>query len=87
MKSQKVDSIEVEGNIRPENNIQNVDKIEILRTSKPKNLLIEEKDSIFIPQKEKEPLKSQKVDSIEVEGNMKILLKKKILYLLKERKR
>ena len=71
LKSQIVDNIEVEGNIRPENNIQNIDKFEILRTSKPKNLIIEGKDNIFIPQKEKEPLKSQIVDSIEVEGNIR----------------
>ena len=41
---------------------------QILETSKPKNLLIEEKDSIFISHKEKESLKNKKVDSIEVEG-------------------
>ena len=52
-KNQKVGSIEVEGNIRPENNIQNIDKIEILRTPKPENLIVEEKDSIFIPRKKK----------------------------------
>jgi len=53
LKNQKVGSIEVEGNIRPENNIQNIDTIEILRTPKPENLIVEEKDSIFIPRKKK----------------------------------
>jgi len=48
LKNQKVGSIEIEGNIRPENNIQNIDKIEILRAPKPKNIIVEEKDSIFI---------------------------------------
>ena len=69
LKSQIIDSIIVEGINRPENNIQNVDKIEILRSPKSQKIIIEEKDSLFIPPIIKEPLKDQKVDSIIIEGN------------------
>jgi hypothetical protein len=56
LKSQIIDSILVEGINRPENKIQNIDKIEILRTPKSKNIIIEENDSLFIPPIIKEPL-------------------------------
>ena len=68
LKNQNVDSIIIEGNNRPENKIQDVDKMEILRTPKPINMIIEEKDSLFIPSKEKIPLKSQGIDKITIEG-------------------
>ena len=70
LKDNKVDNIIIEGNAHPENKIQNVDEIEIIKTvfEKPENI-IEEKESLYIKPKEKEPLKNQVIDSIIVGGD------------------
>ena len=68
-KSQIIDNILIEGNKNPENEIENVNKIEILKTIKPKTLVIEENGDVFIPSKVKIPLKGQIIDNILIEGN------------------
>ena len=72
LKNQKVDNIIVEGVIRQDNAIQNVDKINILKSPKikPENV-IELNDNLFIPPKEKEPLQSQIIDKLLIEGSLK----------------
>ena len=71
LKCQIVDDLKIEGNNKIENEIQFIDKIEILK--KPKQFLhsIEERDNIEIQPKEKEILKSQIIDNLKIEGNMK----------------
>ena len=53
LKNQIVDNILIEVNNRPDNAIQNVDKMNIWRTPKPENI-IEIIDNIFIKPKDKE---------------------------------
>jgi len=69
LKKQYVDKLLIEGNLRPDNKIQIVDTMNILKApkSKPKNI-IEEKDSIFLEQIEQEPLTNKTVDNILIEG-------------------
>ena len=71
LKEQIVDNILVEGNIKPNNKIQNVDKMNILRTPKPENK-IEQKENILISPKEREPLKKQLVDDLLIERTQKV---------------
>ena len=69
LKGQIVDNILIEGDIKKFNNIQKLDNVEILRTTKIKQEnIIEEKDNIYIPPEEKEPLNNQVVDNILIEG-------------------
>ena len=67
LKKQIVDSILIEGNIKPNNEIQNVYKIDILKTQKPENI-IELNEYVFIGPKKREILISQIVDYILFEG-------------------
>ena len=74
LKNQNIDSLLIEGINRPENKIQEVDKMEILRAPKSTNISIEEKDSLFIPRKEKEPLEKQLVDDLMIEKSIKNMI-------------
>ena len=68
LKNQIIDNILIEGNPRPENQIQVViDKIDILKSPKPENI-IESKEPLFIKSKEKDPLKSSLCNSLIIEG-------------------
>ena len=69
LKRQLVDNIVVEGNDRDNNEIQSANKVEILRSSKPKKQnSIEDNCNLFIPPIEKKPLNQQIVDNIIIEG-------------------
>ena len=70
LKLQLIDSLSIEGAERPKNEIQNIDKISILKS--PKNVLniIEERDNIHLYPKEKEPLTKQLVDDLMIERNI-----------------
>ena len=70
---QLIDNLYIEcnkSNKKQENKIQNIDKIEILKTPKPQNK-IEIKDNILIEALEKEPLLKQFVDDLIIERNPK----------------
>ena len=69
LKNQIVDNIKIEGNLKQNNQIQNVDIMEIIKIPKPENI-IQENGSMFIPPKEKESLLSQIIDNIIIEGNL-----------------
>ena len=56
--------------LKPENKIQNIDKLSILRTMKPINNSIEEGESLEILPLEKDPLKKQLVDDLYIEGQI-----------------
>ena len=71
LKKQLVDDLYIEKIIKPENNIQNIDKMEILRTPKKILNIVEERDNIHLLPKEKEPLKKQLVDDLLIEKNKK----------------
>jgi hypothetical protein len=69
---QNVDSLFVEKTKKPDNAIQNLDKLEILKAEKPEKInIIEQSQNIEIlaEKQEREPLKRQLVDNIVVEGN------------------
>ena len=70
LKNQLVNSIIVEGINRPENYIQNIYKIAILKTPKSDNK-IETINSIFIEPKEKKPLQYQFINEILIEREKK----------------
>ena len=55
---------------REDNQIQVVDKMEILKTPKQENI-IEQNDSLFIQPKEKKPFKTQLMDNLLIEGSHK----------------
>ena len=71
LKNQIVDKLLIEGNNIPDNIIQVVDKMEILKAPKKENIIIEQNDNLFIPPKEKQLLKNQIVDNILIEGNIR----------------
>ena len=79
LKKQLVDYLYIERLIplKPENKIQNTDQLSIFRTPKPKNI-IEPKDTLEILPKEKEPLKKQIIDSLQIEGLSTIKVEIKI---------
>ena len=75
LESQFLDDIIIEGIERPQNEIEKIDEINISSTNywlkrknkSNNNIIIEPKDSIFIPHKEKEPLEIQVLDYMLVE--------------------
>ena len=70
LKCQIIDKLLIEGNIRDDNEIQNVEKMEILKNPKIIENLIEERDNILLPANEREALKRQLVDKLLIEGNI-----------------
>ena len=69
LKKQLVDDLFIEGFMlmKPDNKIQNINKINIFKASKPKNI-IEMRENLEILPIEKEPLKKQLIDALYIEG-------------------
>ena len=69
LKKQLVDDLYIErlNSIKPENKIQNIDKLSIFKTPRPENI-IEPNDNLEILPIAKEPLKKQIIDSLQIEG-------------------
>ena len=69
LKKQLVDNLFIENLnlIKPENKMQNVDKMTIFRTPRPQSI-IEARENLEILPNEKEPLKKQLIDSLYIEG-------------------
>jgi len=68
---QSMDNLFIEKTQRPDNAIQIIDRMQILRKSKPKNIIIEQNESIEILPKEKDKLQNLNVDNIIIEGNIR----------------